>query len=202
MPPIYHITPIWKLSSIVASGGLNCDAEAPQDEKGGIAHEHIKERRARRPVTVGPGGTLADYVPFYFAPRSPMLYVNYKKRIPTNPQGQDTILHMVSSTELVVENELAFVFTNGHADIVFSDFFDDLGSLGEIDWGIMEAKYWSNSDEDLWRRQAEFLVHNFFPWNCITKVAVANETVQREVVAILDRSQHTPDVVVEPGWYY
>ena len=129
MPPIYHITPIWKLPSIVTSGGLNCDAEAPQDKKGGIAHDHIKERRARREVKAGPGGMLADYVPFYFAPRSPMLYVNHKKRIPTNPEGQEPILYLVSSTELVVENDLPFVFTNGHADMQLIDFFDDLQSL-------------------------------------------------------------------------
>ena len=44
-----------------------------------IGMRHIKERRARKIVPIVPGETLADFVPFYFAPRSPMLYAMSKK---------------------------------------------------------------------------------------------------------------------------
>lgn len=76
MTDIYHITHISNLPSIIQHGGLYCDNLIPQRNlhPQGIAHQHIKERRARRIVNVAAGGTLADYVPFYFAPRSPMLY--------------------------------------------------------------------------------------------------------------------------------
>ena len=70
------------LARIVQTDGLWCDAERVRQgfDCVGIAHERLKERRARTPVrnragqTVAAGGVLADYVPFYFANRSPMLY--------------------------------------------------------------------------------------------------------------------------------
>ena len=52
-----------------------------------------------------------------------------------------------------------FVFTDGHAIMQLSKFYDDLGYLTEIDWDIMEEKYWRDTIEDpdrKRRRQAEF----------------------------------------------
>ena len=52
------------LPSILQHGGLYCDNERLRADLRcvGIAHNHIKERRARRAVTKASGGTLADYV--------------------------------------------------------------------------------------------------------------------------------------------
>jgi hypothetical protein len=76
MTRVYHITHVQNLQSIIAHNGLWCDNSRQERELDtiGIAHDHIKQRRARRRVHLGAQGTLADYVPFYFAPRSPMLY--------------------------------------------------------------------------------------------------------------------------------
>lgn len=74
--PIYHITPINNLTGILAAGGLNCNSTLRRDRTAytNIAHDHIQDRRSHTFVPLAPGGTLHDYVPFYFAPRSPMLY--------------------------------------------------------------------------------------------------------------------------------
>jgi hypothetical protein len=76
MPYIYHITHIENLPSILEHRGLWCDGEAAKQDlcEVSIAYDHLKQRRLHHPVPVGPGGVLADYVPFYFAPRSPMLH--------------------------------------------------------------------------------------------------------------------------------
>ncbi len=72
---LYHFTRIEHLASI-ARDGLCCDMEAHQPGRLSVevGHLDIKERRRRRPVPLAPGGVVADYAPFYFAPRSPMLY--------------------------------------------------------------------------------------------------------------------------------
>ena len=43
-----------------------------------IAYESIQDRRSIKSVPCGVGGSLHDYVPFYFAPRSPMLYTIHR----------------------------------------------------------------------------------------------------------------------------
>lgn len=81
MTPIYHITHIKNLAVILREDGLVCDAEAERSGlcQQSLAYETIKDRRKRRRVEtlngqpVAAGGVLADYVPFYFTNRSPML---------------------------------------------------------------------------------------------------------------------------------
>jgi hypothetical protein len=83
---IYHITHIDNLPRILAEDGLVCDAEAEQRKlcAQSIAHATLKDRRARTSVEknsgtpVAAGGVLADYVPFYFTNRSPMLFAIHK----------------------------------------------------------------------------------------------------------------------------
>ena len=85
----------------------------------------------------------------------------------------------------------------------FTDFFDDFKDLEKIDWPLMQAKYWFDSDaypDRKRRRQAEFLVHQFFPWSLVTKIVVydaANEKVVSNILA----GQPCP-VETKRGWFY
>ena len=172
MALIYHITHLRNLPSILDRGGLLSDTaiDTTGCEPTGIAHAHIKERRARKMVPTAQDGTLADYVPFYFASRSPMLYAIHNDRVEGYTEGQVPILHLVSSTDVVSENGLPFVFTDGQAGVAISKFFDRLELLGEVDWEIMKGKWWNDTITHYDRkrkRQAEFLVHGFFPWSFI-----------------------------------
>ncbi len=38
-----------------------------------------------------------------------------------------------------------FAFTDGHAVMDYSEFYDDLQFLNMIDWEIMQARYWNNT---------------------------------------------------------
>ncbi|HEX3553849.1 MAG TPA: DUF4433 domain-containing protein [Thermoanaerobaculia bacterium] len=74
---IYHITHVDNLSSIVTSGGLWSDTAmiARGGPAASIGMGSIKQRRLRLPVRCHPGDHVGDYVPFYFCPRSIMLYL-------------------------------------------------------------------------------------------------------------------------------
>jgi len=203
---IFHITHIDNLAAIVAEGGLRCDREATERAlaKVGIAHKHIKERRAKRRVPIGPGGTFDDYVPFYFAPRSPMLFSINGGRVDGYSDGQRSVVHLVSSAEAVSAADAPFVFADGHADMDLSEFFDDLDDLNKIDWKIMKAGYWADTDEDgdrKRRRQAEFLIHRFAAWSLVVKIGVLDTEMAERVTEILGGAE-TPLVSVERGWYY
>jgi hypothetical protein len=52
------------------------------------------------------------------------------------------------------------------------------------------------------RRQAEFLCHEFVPWNSIEKIGVIENRMKIQVEAILEKEEHKPPVVIERGWYY
>lgn len=205
---IYHITHINNLHSILNSGGLMANSMLKQDktEYLDIAYEHIQDRRGMTRVPYGAGGTLHDYVPFYFAPRSPMLYANHKKSVDNYTGGQTPILHLVSSAEAVDTAQLRFVWTDGHAAMSYTKFFDEIGDiLYAIDWEIMQAKYWINTEDDgdrKRRRQAEFLVYQFFPWSLIQEIVVINATIEKQVKEILQNFNVSTSVRIYSQWYY
>ena len=58
----------------ILKNGLHCRSSAIVDPNfTGIGNPELIERRRHRKVDILPGGTLEDYVPFYFTPFSPML---------------------------------------------------------------------------------------------------------------------------------
>jgi hypothetical protein len=204
---IYHITHIRNLTGIVARGCLLCDSQrrAENIDAVSIAYDHLKSRRAETSVRVCQGGTLEDYVPLYFAPRSPMLFAIHKGRVPSMRDGQDKVIYLVTSAEAVRDAGLAFAFTDGHAVMRVSAQYDDLACLSEIDWDIMEKRYWADTNEDpdrSRRRQAEFLVYGELPWDLVSEVAVASSSMREQVGRILTGATHRSNVAVRPSWYY
>ena len=207
MTKIYHITHIRNLPNIVRDGGLWCDRVVSERNLAhvSIAHQHIKDRRSAKQVLCSVGGTLANYVPFYFAPRSPMLYAISRGFVQGYIDGQRPILHLVSSAEAVQQRNLSFAFTDGHAPMNLSRFFDDLQHLNQIDWAIMKEVYWADTIEDgdrSRRRQAEFLVHEFFPLDLIEEIGVINKKVAQEVSILLESEVRKSVLKIAPTWYY
>lgn len=170
-----------------------------------LANQSIQSRRARVTVPCGAGGTLTDYVPFYFAPRSPMLYAIHQGNVPTYFEGQENVIYLVSTVEAVQQANLSFVFTDGHGIMALTQFFDDPADLNQVDWQVMTLKYWFDTPEDSdrkRRRQAEFLVHQFFPWQLITEIGVMHHSIKAEVEKCLQPATHQPGVILRPNWYY
>ena len=131
---LYHFTHISNLASIAAEG-LYSDAqiEASRRAPTEVGNADVKQRRRNLAVPLPPGGRVADYVPFYFAARSPMLYIISKGDVPTYSGGQDEIVYLVTSIEKVVEECLRFVFTDRNAALGFARYGDDLHPSGTSD---------------------------------------------------------------------
>lgn len=207
MTDIFHITHIRNLPGILQDGGLWCDRVVSQRNLAhvSIAHQHIKDRRAQKNVPVPPHGVVADYVPFYFAPRSPMLYSIAHGYVEGYRGGQSEVLHLVSSAESVKQSGASFVFTDGHAEMSISHFYRDLQDLGKVDWNIMRATIWRDTNEDgdrKRRRQAEFLVHEFFPFSLFERIGVATQTMAKKTAALLAGLEEKPLIEIQPTWYY
>jgi ssDNA thymidine ADP-ribosyltransferase, DarT len=207
--PIYHITHVTSLVSIFQRGGLLCDRSCNDGnvQTQQIGYAHIKQRRMARIVPLPPNGTLGDYVPFYFAPRSPMLYTIERRNTPDYQEGQGRIVHLVSSIEAVrvAQPPIRWLFTDGHADMEYSDFFSSVNDLEKVDWPLMTARFWNDTSGDgdrKRRRQAEFLVHRFFPWTLIQAIGVIDQGMADETEQVLRAAAHRPEVLIERSWYY
>jgi hypothetical protein len=205
MASIYHITHIDNLSGIVTSGGLLA-TNFLHSSVVSVAYNHIQRRRSQKAVPSG--GNLHDHVPFYFCPRSPMLYVIHTK--PDQMQykdGQVPMLHLVSDTAAVLDRHLRFTFTDRHAVLDYAEFFEDLNLLPtKLDWSAIGARSWANTQDApvrKERKQAEFLVHRFMPFDLIQSIGVHDLSIKQQVQQIFMRVGKTPPPIeVQRGWYY
>jgi ssDNA thymidine ADP-ribosyltransferase, DarT len=204
-PAIYHITHVDNLGSIIRAGGLWCDARrrAQNFQVRNIAYEHLKLRRMQRPIPVAAGGFLGDYVPFNFCPRSVMLYPVHKGH-DLYSGGQASVVHLVSSARTAAGAARPWAFTDRHAELGAALYFDDLDDLDQIDWNAVGATQWGGYGNRIVKecKQAEFLVHESFPWTSISSIGVHNKLMQQQVQLIIATAKHQPPVQVAPTWYY
>jgi hypothetical protein len=97
-----------------------------------IGNPDLIDRRCRRKVPIPPGGTLSDYVPFYFTPFSIMMY-NIHTGVGVKQVPNQEIAIVVSSLYKVKELGIPFVFTNQHAYTAAAEYFSDLAELDRVD---------------------------------------------------------------------
>jgi len=215
MTPIYHITHVDNLPAILRERALLCDQEAQRRGlcSQSIAYDTIKQRRTLRPVkkllggAIAAAGTLADYVPFYFTNRSPMLLAIHKGQVPGYQGGQSDIVYLVSSAETVAKSDRVWAFTDGHAVEGVTEFFDHLEELPKVDWNAVRTWKWGGkwmlADPDIKRRkQAEFLVNARFPLELIESVGVMNPAMAEKVAGILHEAGQNLRVTVQLDWYH
>lgn len=198
---IYHITHIENLQDIVQNGGLHCSEDERGRPRVRLGHPHIKERRGIKQVPCGPQGPINQYVPFYFAPRSPMLYAVYSGRVDPALRQAD-VVYLVSTVARIQELQLLFVFTDGHAAMVYSEFFDHVDRLDRVDWEVMRLQYWNGSDEIKFKRQAEFLIHQFCPLAAVTEVVTFDANRAQRVHQLLQLEHQEIRVRAENRWYF
>jgi len=106
-PKIYHITHVGNLPNIIGKGWLVSDAlmAAEGGPSAPIGMAGIKQRRRTLPVHCHRNTYVGDYVPFYFCPRSIMLYIIHKAN---NPElgytgGQGPIVHLEADMAATIE---------------------------------------------------------------------------------------------------
>jgi hypothetical protein len=204
---LYHFTHVRNLPSIVGRGALLSDTHVSSEGRlrVEVGDRNVKARRRSMVVPVGPGGAPADYVPFYFAPRSPMLYVIDRGRVPEYQDGQSPLVYLVTDIETIVRMRLPHVFSDGNCANAFTEYFDRLDRLDMVDWPLMGERIWKNTPTDgdrMRRRAAEFLVHKEVPWSAFIGAATIDEDMARQVRAALVRAGSHLPVRVRRDWYY
>jgi hypothetical protein len=206
---VYHITPVANLAAIIKDGELVSDRAIIN--RGGtkvtIGMSSIKAARLTKPVKCHSNLMVGDCVPFYFCPRSVMLFVIH---CANNPEleyrgGQDPIVHLEADLKEVVEwadkagRKWAFSRTNARAD--YTEFGSGIENLSQINWLAVAATDFRSADIKEYK-QAEFLIHESFPWALVSRIGVKSMAIKSQVQALLTSATHKPPVEVLPEWYF
>ena len=204
---LLHFTHIANLTSIVRYG-LHSDEilKGTQLAVTEVGNQNIKWKRRNRRVPAPARGVVADYVPFYFAAQSPMLYAIYMRNVPTYTGGQDELVYLVTNTEEVLKHPWPVIFTDRNATSSKARYGTDLTHLDSyVDWELMAGPRWCNTLEEPNRKQkrmAELLVYCHVPWAAIIGVATRTERRSRQAAAVLAATGATTGVRVIPEWYF
>ena len=195
------------LSVCIQRKGLHAPKNLPSD---GLQYKTIhnidiqNERRLRR-IPCGPGGTIHDYVAFYFGARSPMLLQLHTGQVDGYNEGQVPLVYLVSTVEAVSQAGLRFVFSDGQGIAAYTQWYNDPARLSDIDWETVHSIYWNCTIEDpdrQRRKQAEFLVYKFCPWDLICEIGVIDAAVQAKISGLLAKLGASIPVRIHRDWYY
>ncbi|HZM55346.1 MAG TPA: DUF4433 domain-containing protein [Acidimicrobiales bacterium] len=179
---VWHFTHKRNLDRIAAAGGLVPDSTA--QPAAAVTDQSIKGRRALTLVvptdapTYPRNVTVADHVPWYFAPRSPTLFrVVTGYNLPYKEGHAPLVLLGLKLGDLAASGSTwCYSDRNAAANIV--RFGTSVAALPRfIDFDLMSEKMWAYTRDDPdrpARRAAEVLVHGHTPIGLVSAVVTSN----------------------------
>ena len=201
---IFRLTHVGNLPWILANG-LHCRASQVQDpDFVEIGNRDLIQKRPETLVPRPPYGTLADYVPFYFTPCSPMLHNirtgwnNVTRRSPRE------LVFLVASLRALAGHRIPFVFSDRHAFLKFATFSTSVDDLDGLGWGYWQQRDFSRDPENpekFERYQAEALVHRHLPAERIDAIACSDESEQEYVAQMVHSHGHDIEVLYRRHWF-
>ena len=216
---LFHITAIDNLADICNNAKIISRNQLSNNNLyySNIAHASCQNTRSRKRVFNNFFyGTIHDYVPFYFAPRSPMLYaINGGKVENCNFKQKDIIHFELLLTEAIIAKIANnFVFYDRNATTAYASDYTEIDKLSTaINWQlILEPPTLDGYCKDFYdnesypnrrqQRQAEFLIKNQVPLNWFIKIGVANQQTCQKVVSVLQQYNINLNVAVTTDWYF
>ena len=148
-----------------------------------IGDSKLISKRKYHAVPMPPGGTLGDYIPFYFTPRSPMLHKILTGRGVTQRSPHEIVI-IGTNLARVAASGAAFIFTDGHAYGRTSSYFEHVSDLDRIDWELLQRSDFKADVEDpgkVNRYQAEALVHKSLRLDRLCALACYDDDVKEAV---------------------
>jgi ssDNA thymidine ADP-ribosyltransferase, DarT len=208
-PKIYHIVHVDRLASVINAGCLWSDSAMAEHAQPGttIGMGGIKQRRLSLPVDSHPGSHVGEFVPFYFCPRSIMLFVIHCANHPELAYrgGQEPIVHLEADLHEVIAwanaNGRRWAVALSNAGAAYTQFRSSVDQLHEVNWPAVAATDFRTS-EIKEGKQAEFLVHESFPWELVRRIGVLSPRVAQLAANALHGAVHRPVIERRADWYY
>lgn len=202
---IFRITHIDNVPWILDNGAHCTKSRCRDPNFVQIGSADLIGKRLNHPVRVSPFGTLGDYVPFYFTPKSVMLYNIHTgyNGIPRRQMSEIAIL--VSSLPRLVEKQVPFLFTDRHAYLVNAEPTSDLRCLDQLNWKILRAhdfKKDPDNPQKFDQYQAEALVYRCLPVIALHEIVCYGDEEKKRLAAEVESRSLGLKVVKKPGWYF
>ncbi|MDX7853788.1 DarT ssDNA thymidine ADP-ribosyltransferase family protein [Aeromonas caviae] len=200
----YHFTSIENLESIIDNGLYSTNQKNARNiNHVNVAEEGIQRRRAQMQVPGAGGRVVHDYVPFYFAKKTPMqLAVLHKKNV-----DQQFIIYF-SVPIFLLETRLGAYFTNASANTAIPPTFhsgnNNAEQLDTLDWQTIDCNGWSYIDENQkHRKMAELLLPDHVHLNDVNQIITWNKYISEQVRLIFrNKGVAAPNIVEGGGEHY
>lgn len=143
-----------------------------------IGHQQLISDRDLHKINIKGKGELGEYIPFYFAGYSPMLYLIKNGYQGVRKRPQEDLVFLVCKIDEVVHSELEFFFTDRNAKIAIVENYTDIKDLDKLNWEYINTHDWKNTEENIQKqdlKQAEFLVRYHLPIDLICSIVVRND---------------------------
>ena len=171
----------------------------------------IKQYRLTNALNNHPGLRVGECVPFYFCPRSVMLFVIHKGNNSdlAYQGGQEPIVHLEADLRQTVDwanaSDRRWAFTTSNAGSRYFEDYSDLDQLAKIDWDAVQAHWWSGPTIEATvqdRKQAEFLIEHSLAWEQVSRIGIQSQNIYAKVQTALQGADHRPPVEIKGDWYY
>lgn len=203
---IFRITHVENVRWIFENG-LWCQASETRDpEFVSIGNPELIDLRSTREVPLPPGGTLGDYVPFYFTPHSPMLLNITTGWAGIAQRKSEELVFLVTSLPHLAAKGIAFTYTDRHAYLATARFSNDMRDLGEmVSYDLLRSRDFRRdpeAPERAERYQAEALVHRHLPCDALLGVACYTQEIKARIEEEAANRQVSLPVRVRRSWYF
>lgn len=191
----------------ILQNGLHCQSSGTADpDFVGIGNPELISLRPHRYVDIPPGGTLADYVPFYFTPYSPMLY-NIKTGYGGIRQRNNAeIVVLVSSFDALRSNGVRVVYTDRHAYLQTARFFDDPTQVAAVvDFDLLQRRDFKRDPEHpdkMERYQAEALAYQHVPVAALLGIGCYTPAIKDDLERTCSEFEANVKIVQRTEWYF
>lgn len=150
------------------------------------------------------GSAIGDFIPFYFCFRSPMLFVIQRGYNNVQIQRPSNIIYCVSSLQEIINSEIDFLYTDGHATDSFTTFYkpNQIDNIEQqLDFDAIRSKFWKDeNDLDLKRRkEAELLLLSDLPVDRILGYIVYSDYTKK---VLMSKGIEDQSIAVRPNYYF
>lgn len=193
----YYFSLADNLKSILKLGIISKNEVARREiTSHSFAEESVQEKRHTNTIELSNCSRipLHDLVPVYLTPRTPTL--SARRKI------QYKIFFAVIRSAVLCDEAIEFVFTDGNAGSLDTNFYRSLYKLTKVHWDVIRADYWNEFPDGKRKRNAEFLIYPRVDLNHITRFVVSNEPLMNEIEQEIRRYKLDIPVVVDETYFF